>query len=104
LALWTGGGATASPAMPPDLPSRAEAEGSVRVVLELKVGPEGIRAAQDAVLQALTGTPHRVTRRFTAIPFLALELSPQALRRLAAVPAVVRIEEDRLYAPQGTSP
>ena len=86
--------------LPLDLLARAEAEGTVRVIVELRVGSEGIRAAQDALLLSLDGTQHRVTRRLTAIPFLALEVSAQALRLLAASPAVVRIEEDRLHAPQ----
>jgi hypothetical protein len=84
---------------------RAEAEGSVRVVVELNVGPQGIRAAQDELLHELEGTRHRVTRRYEQIPFLALEVSPAALQVLDTSSTVVRIQEDRLLLPQeGKSP
>ena len=90
--------------VPADLLARAEAQGAVRVIVELRARPEGIAAAQEAVLRALAGAPHRITQRFTAIPFLALEASPEALRRLAMLPAVLRVVEDRLHAPQGRQP
>ena len=86
--------------VPLEVRKRAESEGSVRVIVELKVGPGGIRAAQEEVLDSLRGTVHRVTRRFTQIPFLALEVSPEALRLLSISPAVLRIQEDRVVAPQ----
>ncbi len=79
---------------------RAETEGRVRVIVELKVDRQGIRVAQDEVLRVLESTDHRVTRRYTEVPFLALEVSPEALRRLAASPAVLRIQEDRMVTPQ----
>lgn len=88
----------------PELLRRAEADGMVRVIVEIRVGSEGIAAAQEAVLQALAGSPHRVTHRYTAIPFLALEASPEALRRLATLAAVLQVREDRLLAPQGKTP
>jgi len=87
-------------AIPADLLKQAEAEGSVRVIVELRVGPQGIHAAQDEVLKALQGTPHRVTRRYTQVPFLGLEVSPQALQILSTSPAVLRIQEDQVVAPQ----
>ncbi len=91
--------AAPSPSIPPDLLGRAEAQGSVRVIVELRAGGADIPGAQDDLLRALAGTRYRVTRRFTAIPFLALEVPPEALRRLATLPGVVRVEEDRLHAP-----
>ena len=90
--------------MAPELLRRAEADGMVRVIVEIRVGSEGIAAAQEAVLQALAGSLHRVTHRYTAIPFLALEASPEALRRLATLAAVLQVREDRLLAPQGRTP
>ena len=83
-----------------ELLKQAEADGSVRVIVELRVGPQGIHAAQDEVLKALQGTPHRVTRRYTQVPFLGLEVSPQALQILSTSPAVLRIQEDQVVAPQ----
>lgn len=100
----TAGEGGAGGRMPADLMVRAQAEGAVRVIVELRARPEGIAAAQEAVLQALAGAPHRITQRFTAIPFLALEASPEALRRLAALPVVLGVVEDRLHAPRGRQP
>jgi hypothetical protein len=38
------------------------------------------------------------------VPFLALEVSAEALRRLAQSPVVRRIEEDRILHPQEKQP
>lgn len=92
------------PRLPADLLARAETEGSVRVIAELRVVSGDIGAAQNAVLQALAGAPHRILRRYATVPFLALEVSPEALRLLAASPAVLRIQEDRVAAPQRRAP
>jgi hypothetical protein len=103
-----GGGAAAGvepdARLPAELLSRAEAEGTVRVIVELRVGPGGIPAAQDEALHALEGTAHRVTRRYKSIPFIALEASAEALRRLGGSPAVLRVQEDRVVAPQTRTP
>ncbi len=91
--------------VPAELLRRVETEGRVRVIVELKVDPQGVRGAQDEVLRGLEGTDYRVTRRYTEVPFLALEVSPEALRLLAASPVVLRIQEDRSVTPQqGTTP
>ncbi len=92
------------PRLPAGLMGRAEAEGAVRVIVELEIGPGDIRAAQDAVLQALEGTTYRVTRRYRSVPFLALEASAEALRRLSGSPAVRRVQEDRVASPQTRTP
>ncbi|HYB73316.1 MAG TPA: hypothetical protein VED18_08095 [Candidatus Sulfotelmatobacter sp.] len=92
------------PRLPAELLARAEAEGSVRVIVELRTGPGGIAAAQDAALHALEGTAHRVTRRYESIPFIGLEVSAEALRRLGGLSAVLRIQEDRVVAPQTRTP
>jgi hypothetical protein len=83
-----------------ELLQRAESEGSVRVIVGLDVSHQDIRTAQDELLQALAGTQYHVMRRYAQIPFMALDVSPEALRRLSASPLVVRIQEDRLVAPQ----
>ena len=85
-----------------ELLERAESAGSVRVIVEL--AGEDIQATQDQVLQALTGTQYRVLHRYHAGPFLALEVSAEALRRLAQSPIVRRIEEDRVLTPQDKTP
>jgi hypothetical protein len=92
------------PGLPAELLARAKAEGSVRVIVELRAGAGGIAAAQDAALRALEGTAHRITRRYRSIPFIGLEVSAAALRRLGGLPVVLRIQEDRAVAPQTRTP
>lgn len=101
--------ASAQPASPgfDELLDKAARQGSVRVIVELRVdepapvSAEAIGRAQDLVLRDLAGADHRVLRRFSTIPFLGLEVSPEALRRLAASAVVVGIREDRILRPQG---
>lgn len=88
----------------PELLARAEREKTVRVVVELQGGREEIQASEVLVLQALDGTHYRVTRRYKSVPFLALEVSAEALRRLARSPGVRRIQEDRAVPPQEKTP
>jgi hypothetical protein len=84
--------------------ARVMAQGAIRVIVELCVEQGDLRGAQDAVLKTLEGTAHRVMRRYTAVPFLAVEIGPEALRILAASPRVLRIQEDRVLAPQERTP
>ena len=75
------------------------------MIVELKIdrsppSREAIAQAQDEVLQELVGTGHRVLRRFTTVPFIGLEVSADALRRLGRSVRVSGIREDRLRAPQ----
>ena len=52
------------------------------------------------VRHALRGLGHRVVREFAALPLLAIEASPDALRMLEAMRGVVgAVHEDRLFAP-----
>jgi subtilisin family serine protease len=105
--------------IPPRLAERVQAAGSVRVIARLAVTgstPEGrpeaieeahrrarIAAVRAAVRGRLGGGWHRVIREYDAIPFLALEVGPDALQALAAMPDVVeRLEEDRLDRPMLT--
>ena len=77
-----------------ELVAKAERQGTLRVIVEVKVDPptptsrETIVEAQARLLDELAGTSHRVVRRFTTIPFLALEVSADALRRLATSPSL----------------
>ena len=98
--------------MPEKLYCKALSEGSVRVIVQLRLSApaEGqlgsadamvaqrqtIAAAQSTVLAGLAGTTFRVIRTYEAIPFLALEVSPDALRALEKSPLVAGMEEDRL--------
>jgi subtilisin family serine protease len=101
----------------PLVTQRARTEGTARVIVELgglTVAPEAaladavaiaaqrqrIAGAQGAVRQSLRGLHHRVGREFHTLPLLALEVSPESLRRLESMPGVVaRIHEDALLAP-----
>ncbi len=102
-------------AIPADIAAKAQAEGTVRIIVQLDVPtrPEGtlasplavstqrqaITAGQAAVLADLTGTNHRVARQFATIPFLALEVGPDALAALEQSSTVVGVTEDGLAAP-----
>ena len=91
-------------AVSPDLNAKAEAQGSIRVIVELRVDERGVAAAGEAILRGLAGTRYRLIRQFTAIPFLALDVSSEALRRLASLSEVVSVQEDRIHAPQEKAP
>jgi hypothetical protein len=104
LTVACGGPAHSGASLPADLLGRAEREETVRVIVELQAGPEKIQATQDLALGAIAGTRYRLTRRYQAVPFLALEVSAEALRRLARSPVVRRIEEDRVVHPQEQTP
>lgn len=97
-----------SPASVEDLIEKATRQGALRVIVE--VLPEGsapysreaIAKAQDLVMQELSGTSHRILRRYTTIPFMGLTASADALRRLGGSLYVGSIREDTLLRPQGS--
>jgi hypothetical protein len=92
-------GAVLSAELAPDIHATARVQGEVRVIVHLHVtdgtGPAAIAAAQDAALAELTSTAHRMTRRYTTIPLMALSVSEAALRVLAVSSNVVSVQEDR---------
>jgi hypothetical protein len=111
ITLLTGAGTAAAQAIPPtldELVAKASRQGALRVIVELKLdppgspSPEAIARAQDHVLQELASTSHRVLRRFTTIPFIALEASADALRRLGQSAHVTGVREDAILRPQGS--
>jgi hypothetical protein len=91
-----------------DLIAKAIRQGSLRVIVEVKIDPPGspspetIAQAQDRVLQELGGTSHRVLRPFTTLPFLGLEVAADALARLGASAHVAGVREDMVLRPQGS--
>jgi hypothetical protein len=100
---------TVAQAPPPsvdDLVAKAARQGTLRVIVEVKIAPPGppsreaIAHAQELLLQELVGTSHRVIRRFDTIPFFGLEVTADALRRLGGSALVASIREDRLRMPQ----
>jgi subtilisin family serine protease len=114
VALLLGiGVATATAGVVPEaLYDKAAREGSVRVIVQLRVTTtlegklqsaaavasqrQDIAAMRGAALAELAGTSHRTVREFATIPFVALEVAPDALSTLEASPNVVGVEEDRL--------
>jgi hypothetical protein len=103
--------------VPESLRSRALDRDLVRVIVQLRVTglPEGrlgsaeaeasarqaIAEAQCTLLRELAGTNYRVVRTYETIPFLALEVSLDALRALEGSTLVMNIQEDRVESPQG---
>ncbi|HEX9822689.1 MAG TPA: hypothetical protein VGD07_24090 [Methylomirabilota bacterium] len=106
---WVAAGPTV-PGVTPSLLAKARQQGLVSVIVQVRVpqsaGEAEIIAAQDAVLAELGAAPHRVARRYTTIPFIALAVSEQALRVLAGSPHVASVAEDTVLRPSAppTSP
>jgi hypothetical protein len=93
---------------------QAEQEGSVRVIVHLSTDfvPEGrlsrpevanqraqIASAQAGLQSDLQGSGYQTLREYDTIPFIALDLSPQALQAAQRSPHVTDILEDRLAQP-----
>ncbi len=102
-----------------DLTERADAEGSVRVIvtLDLTAQPEGlltsraradqrrrIKSAGRRVLSSVSAEATAVDR-FKAVPIIALEATPEVLADLRASPAVASVVEDvaRAIPPWGVA-
>lgn len=115
--VWLFGGLlhfASAQAVPEALRERAARDGVARVIVELKLPaphvPEGrLQAAAVAMQRAavaerraaaiarLPGGAHRVLREFETIPYVALEVSPQALDALERASDVVgRVVEDEV--------
>jgi subtilisin family serine protease len=115
----------ASQAIGTDLPSpetaaaalikKAQQDGSVRVIAELKspapagrVATDGqstvelaaIARAQNAALaRVLNGRTSGTVRRYQFIPFIALTVEPEQLKRLLSDRDIISVEEDILFSP-----
>ncbi|VAW43045.1 hypothetical protein MNBD_CHLOROFLEXI01-4113, partial [hydrothermal vent metagenome] len=75
-----------------DLPFRAE--GELETDAAVQAQQANIDGLQNMVLEQMADTNTAVIATFKYIPYLALELDAAALETLAALPAVVAIEED----------
>lgn len=98
------------------LRQKASAEGTARLIVGVRVGfaPEGLLTAGETTLQrdeigraqsalvdrvpSLRSAPGR-TKRFAAIPFMAVEADPDELEQLANLPEISSLEEDLLAQP-----
>jgi hypothetical protein len=91
-----------------EIRDKIRTQGHAAVVVELRLPPDAdevaIRAAQDRLLSDLASVPHRVTRRYATIPFIALDLSAAALQIVAVSPLVVGITEDIVLTPNRPRP
>jgi subtilisin len=95
--------------------SKAEAEGTVRVIVGLQAsfepegyldGPQavisqrgGIRRAQDDMVNRLPTVNAQSIKRFQTIPYIAMEVDAAGLRYLQSSPDVTSIEEDVAVPP-----
>ena len=124
-AVLPSAGSSAAPAVlvSAGLQSRVQAEGTARVLVELRLArgafvSEGrldrgtataqrrdIKDKETRVLARLDSKQHRVTRRFSTVPLVALEVGPDALSELKAAPGLVYrvVEDDVVYPSLGTS-
>ena len=106
----TGDGTGSFGAVPAELFLEATSAGPILVLVGLKTpwSPEGplskemvlvqreaIAAAQNYLLTELADTEYRITRRYQAIPGIALEVGLDALRVLARSVAVTNVLRDR---------
>jgi subtilisin len=88
---------------------KAEREGSVRVIVRLQSDfvPEGrigraeaadqrngIESAQAGLQEQLRGTGYRTLREYETVPYIALKLTPEALRAVQDSPRTTTIQED----------
>ncbi len=117
VAAGPAGAAPAAATVSPELFQKAWSRGTVRVIVELGgagARPEGslpdraavtaqrsrIAADQAALRRALRGLRHRVLREFRTVPYVGLEVDPDALRLLEALPGLVTaVHEDVLLRP-----
>lgn len=109
---------SSSAQVPAELRARADRDGHVRVIVELRL-PSGrhvpepdlpaqaveaqrsaIEQAAARVIERLPAANHRVIRRYRSLPFVALDVTPAALAALeSSANDVVRVLEDRLVRP-----
>lgn len=71
----------------------AAIQASVDADLELETA---INHVTQSVLYQLNGTGYKLNHTYSTLPFIALEVTPQALRRLENATEVISVMEDRL--------
>jgi subtilisin family serine protease len=72
-------------------------EGSLRSLGELQSQQAAIADAQDGLLSRMSGFGATAVKRYTSIPFLAMEVNAAGLQYLLAVPEVTTIQEDVMH-------
>ncbi|MGM0381003.1 MAG: S8 family serine peptidase [bacterium] len=96
------------------LKTKAQAEGSLRIIVHLEVAhrPTGtlstagkqqqaaaIRSARSRLVKSLAKNNFQLTAKYKTVPALALEANGQAIEKLSAHPLVKNITEDHKLAP-----
>src|SRR5215203_1023945 len=94
---------------PSRLLQKAQREGSVRVIVGLRTDftPEGrlspaqvedqreaIESAGEGLRSELSGTGYQTLREYETVPYIALELSTEALRAVQNSPRTTTLQED----------
>jgi len=97
------------PADPSRLLQKAQREGSVRVIVGLRTDftPEGglsgahaedqrdaIQSAGEGLRTELSGTGFQTLREYETVPYIALKLTPEALRAVQGSPRTTTLQED----------
>lgn len=59
-----------------------------------------LNGARAGVNRVLAGTKHKVVREYSALPYVALEVSPEGLEALQTSGEVASIHEDQTFTPQ----
>ena len=96
--------AASGPMVDPEVRQQVSA-GRSRVIVELRVespqDPGAIAAAQERVLAALPEGHAALSRRYTSVPMLALDVDAEGLRALERLTdAIVRVRADAVKRPQ----
>ena len=103
LAMTSCAASSQSPGVTPEMSDKALHQGTVLVIVTLRVPagatPATIQAIKQSVIAEIASTRHRVVRELGSLPQIALEASDDTLRVLGASPNVLRIDESIPYRP-----
>jgi hypothetical protein len=95
--------ASQGPGFTPEMFDKARSQGTVLVIVTLRVpagaAPATIQAIKQSVLAEIASTRHRIVRELAGLPQIALEASDDTLRTLGASPNVLRIDESIPHPP-----
>jgi subtilisin len=112
--VWAQTQGPSGPRIPAAVTAQARARGSVRVIVGLNVaftsesilGVAGVQSQRESIARAQTAVLSRMlrartgsVRRFSSIPYLALQIDEADLQALAAAPEVTDIQIDAVAAP-----
>ena len=103
LAMAIGAPSSQGPGVTPELFDKALHQGSVLVIVTLRVPagapPATIQAIKQSVIAEIASRRHRVVRELAGLPQIAIEASADTLQTLGASPNVLRIDESIPHPP-----